>query len=277
MFSANFAATTGAATDPHPVLGYLGPRQGGQLGDVGQVYSFLSQLPPTAGAGLQGHWYVHWRFGDFLRAWRLAEREWAFSRFAAGALGLTHPGAFGKGRGLALALSGQLVHLSTQFLVAGSQLGHLLLQHRNLALQLSHQGQQFLSIQWCYVFRGTHSVKCSQLAPGPQPHQPERYSITIDELCVMPLFDFSAQVSLKLANKSSYGALSEPPDTSYVIRYLYSSFRNKYRLNIIKLFTNLRVIDIHLKVWWNHLRSCRFSTERCLWAFKISGVGLLLL
>ena len=60
----------------------------------------------------------------------------------------------------------------------GSQLGHLLLQHRNLALQLSHQGQQFLSAQRCYVFRATHTVKCSQLAPGPQSYQPERYSIT---------------------------------------------------------------------------------------------------
>src|SRR5918996_6103402 len=73
MFPANFAATASAAIDPHPVLGYLGSRHGGQLGNIGQVYPFLSQLPTTPGAALQGHWYVHWRLGGFFWAWGPAE------------------------------------------------------------------------------------------------------------------------------------------------------------------------------------------------------------
>jgi hypothetical protein len=57
-----------------------------------------------------------------------------------------------------MALSGHPLHLSTQFLIAGSQLCHLLLQRSNLALQLSHQGQQVFSAQRLDVFRGTHGV-----------------------------------------------------------------------------------------------------------------------
>src|SRR5918996_1521913 len=112
MFSANFAATASAAIDPHPVLSYSRSRHGGQLGKVGQVYPFLSQLLATPGAALQGHWYVHWRFGDFLRAWCLAEGEGALPGLAA----------------LALGAALQLSDFTAQGLVTGGQLSHLTLQ-----------------------------------------------------------------------------------------------------------------------------------------------------
>src|ERR671915_334385 len=112
MFPANFAATASAAIDPHPVLSCSGPRHGAQLGNIGQVYPFLSQLPTTPGAALQGHWYVHWRFGDFLRAWCLAKGEGAFTRLAAGAPGLPGTGPFGEGGGLALGAPLELVIFS---------------------------------------------------------------------------------------------------------------------------------------------------------------------
>src|SRR5918996_220232 len=133
----------------------------------------------TARTGLQDYRHVHWRFADFFGAWSLAKREPALSKLAAGTLGLLTAGPLGEGCGLALALSSQTVHLTAQFLIAVSQVGYLLLQHRNLALQLSHQGQQFLSAQRGDVFKRTHTVKCSQLAPGSQPCQRDRYSTTI--------------------------------------------------------------------------------------------------
>src|SRR5918996_233787 len=88
MFPTDFAATPSAATDPHPVLSYSRSRPGGQLGNVGQLYPFLSQLLATPWAILQGHGYVHWRFGDFLRAWGLAEGEGALPGWRPGRLGL---------------------------------------------------------------------------------------------------------------------------------------------------------------------------------------------
>src|ERR671918_1618993 len=147
MSSSDLAATTGAATDPHPVLGYSGPGPRGQLGNVGQVYPFLSHLPATPGAGLQGHGYVHWRFGDFFRTWCLAEGEGTLPRLAAGALGVAHPSTFGEGSSLAFGAALQLSDFTAQGLVAGGQLSHL-------TLQLGYQSQQLLSAQGFHVFKG---------------------------------------------------------------------------------------------------------------------------
>src|ERR671918_14603 len=67
MLTSYSAATPEATTDPHPVLSYSRSRHGRQLGNISQVYPFLSQLLATPGAALQGHGYVHWRMGDFFR------------------------------------------------------------------------------------------------------------------------------------------------------------------------------------------------------------------
>jgi hypothetical protein len=140
MLPTDFTATPSAPTNPHPVLGYSGTGQRRKVGDVGEIHPLFSQLVATARTGLQDYRHVHWRFGDFFGAWSLAKREPALSRLAAGTLGLLTAGPLGEGCGLALALSSQPVYLTAQFLVAVSQVGYLLLQHRNLALQLNHQG-----------------------------------------------------------------------------------------------------------------------------------------
>jgi hypothetical protein len=61
----------------------------------------------SGGAALQGHGHVQWRFGDFLRAWCLAEGEDALPGPAAGALGIAHPSTFGKWGSLTLCPSFQ--------------------------------------------------------------------------------------------------------------------------------------------------------------------------
>jgi hypothetical protein len=53
---------------------------------------------------------------------------------------VAHPSALGEGGGLTLALACQAVHFYPQFLVVSSQLGYLLLQRHDLALQFGHQG-----------------------------------------------------------------------------------------------------------------------------------------
>src|ERR687891_586224 len=140
MFPAYFAATPGATTDPDPVLGHSGPGQGWQLGDVDQIHSFFRQFATAAWAALLRDRHSYWRSGDIFGPRRLAKGEGAFTRLAAGAPGLPGTGPFGERGGLALGAPLELVIFSHQSLVAGRQLSHLLLQHRDPALQLRHQG-----------------------------------------------------------------------------------------------------------------------------------------
>jgi hypothetical protein len=105
------------------------------------------QLTSAARAGFQSHWYSYGRLGDLLRAGRLPEGEGALTRLTARALGLLGSGALGEGGGLPLCAPLELLVFSNQGRVAGSQLCHLLLQRSNLALQLSHQGQQVFPAQ----------------------------------------------------------------------------------------------------------------------------------
>src|ERR671918_913973 len=169
MFPANFAATPGATTDPDPVLGHSGPGQGWQLGDVGEIHSLFGQLATAAGAELPGDWHLHGWFCDLIGRRSLAEGECAFPRLAAGAFGLLGAGASGEGGGLAFGTPLELLVFSNQGLVAGSQLGYLLLQGQDLTLQLRYQGKQVFSAQRLEVYRGIHGMKCSPLAPGQQP------------------------------------------------------------------------------------------------------------
>jgi hypothetical protein len=131
VYSSDFAATAGAATDPHPVLGHSGTGQRRKVGDVGEIHPLFSQLLPTAGARLQGHRHVHWRFGDFFGTWSLAKREPTLSRLAAGTPRLLGAGPLGEGCGLALCPSFQFCIFGLQRLIAGGQLGDLVLQFAN--------------------------------------------------------------------------------------------------------------------------------------------------
>ena len=72
MFSPDLAATTGAPTDPHPVLGHSGSKQGRQLGDVDQIHSFFRQFATAAWAALLRDHHSYWRSGDIFgpQAWR---------------------------------------------------------------------------------------------------------------------------------------------------------------------------------------------------------------
>src|SRR5919106_4156204 len=97
MFCPDLVATPGAATDPHPVLGHSGSGQRRKVGNVGEIHPLFLQLSTAAGAGLQGHPHIHWRFGDFLGTWCLAKGEGAFTRLAAGAPGLPSTVSLEKG------------------------------------------------------------------------------------------------------------------------------------------------------------------------------------
>jgi hypothetical protein len=159
MLTSNWSATPRALADPHPVLGHLGLGQRRQVGDVGKIHLLFSQLTPTGGAGLQGNWHVHWKFGDFLEAWCLAEGKGAFTRLTAGTLGLAHPSAFGERRGLALCSSFQFCIFGLQRLVTGGQVGNMALQLANPLLQLGYQSQQLLPAQRGSIFRQRHGLK----------------------------------------------------------------------------------------------------------------------
>jgi hypothetical protein len=92
-------------------LGY-----GWQFGDVGEIHPLFLQLTAAAGAEVQGYRYFYGQLSDLFRAGRLSEGEGALTRLATRTLGLAYPGAFGKGGCLALALSGEPVHLGTEVL-----------------------------------------------------------------------------------------------------------------------------------------------------------------
>ena len=120
MFPTDLAATCSAATDPHSVLGHPGSGQGRQPGDVGEIYPLFLQLVTTLGTEFQGHPHIHWRFGDFLGMWRLAEREGALPGLAVGTLGLLGAGPLGKECGLASGTPLELLNFSQQRLVVSS-------------------------------------------------------------------------------------------------------------------------------------------------------------
>jgi hypothetical protein len=125
VLSSDFAATSGAPANPHPVPSYFRSGQGRKVGNVGEVYPLFNELPTAAWARFQGHRHVHWQFGNFFGMWSLAEREPALSRLAAGTPGLLGAGPLGEGGGLALFLSAEPVYLGAKLLNGGLQFSQL--------------------------------------------------------------------------------------------------------------------------------------------------------